>query len=256
MGKANLLVVEDEFITAMDLEERLEELGYNVVKIVSSGEEAIKSAAELRPDLVLMDIVLQGEMKGTEAAEKINSLEIPVIFLTAYSDEETLKNARKSSPYGYIVKPYDSHVLEVTVETALKKYLSDQREMETIRLKAIQEPHFNKNDDLSEHVRNFEPIKQAITQSHIKLMIVEDEFITSMDLNDKLEEMGYDVVSLAASGHQAVERAKSFNPDIVLMDIVLQGEMTGIEAAEIIGSMGIPVIFLTAHADKETVQMH
>ena len=80
MGKANLLVVEDEFITAMDLEERLEELGYNVVKIVSSGEEAIKSAAELRPDLVLMDIVLQGEMKGTEAAEKINSLEIPVIF--------------------------------------------------------------------------------------------------------------------------------------------------------------------------------
>lgn len=252
MGKANLLVVEDEFITAMDLEERLEEMGYTVLKIVSSGEDAIKFAAELRPDLVLMDIVLHGNITGTEAAEKINSLEIPVIFLTAYSDDKTLANAKKSSPYGYIVKPYDGPILEVTIESALKKYASDQKEMDRVRLKAIEEPKSNKNENITFDAKSIE--YSQLENKKTKLMIVEDEFITSMDLNDKLEEMGYNVVAMAASGYQAVERAKKFNPDIVLMDIILQGDMDGIEAADKIGQLGIPVIFLTAHADKETVE--
>ncbi len=252
MGKANLLVVEDEFITAMDLEERLEEMGYNVLKIVSSGEDAIKFAAELRPDLVLMDIILQGNINGTEAAEKINSLEIPVIFLTAYSDDKTLANAKKSSPYGYIVKPYDSTILEVSIESALKKYASDQKEMDKVRLKAIEEPKSNKNEKLASDSKLLED--SALEIQETKLMIVEDEFITSMDLNDKLVEMGYNVVAMAASGYQAVERAKKFNPDVVLMDIILQGDMDGIEAADKIGQLGIPVIFLTAHADKDTVE--
>lgn len=252
MGKANLLVVEDEFITAMDLEERLEEMGYTVLKIVSSGEDAIKFAAELRPDLVLMDIVLHGNITGTEAAEKINSLEIPVIFLTAYSDDKTLANAKKSSPYGYIVKPYDGPILEVTIESALKKYASDQKEMDRVRLKAIEEPKSNKNENITFDAKSIE--YSQLENKKTKLMIVEDEFITSMDLNDKLEEMGYNVVAMAASGYQAVERAKKFIPDIVLMDIILQGDMDGIEAADKIGQLGIPVIFLTAHADKETVE--
>jgi len=272
LEKANLLVVEDEFITAMDLEERLEEMGYNVLKIVSSGEEAIKFAAELRPDLVIMDIILQGEMDGTEAAEKINSLEIPVIFLTAYSDVEILKKAKKSSPYGYIVKPYDNQVLEVTVETALKKYISDQNDMEIVRQKAIEGFLDEKNKKLNtpNDTLNFIPESSNLKSSNpeslnpesskleslnpesSKLMIVEDEFITSMDLSDKLEELGYNVVSMASSGRQAIERAQKFNPDAVLMDIVLQGDMDGVETAGVMGSLGIPVIFLTAHADKET----
>lgn len=253
MVKANLLVVEDEFITAMDLEEKLGEMGYNVLKIASSGEDAIKFAAELRPDLVLMDIILKGNINGTEAAEKINSLEIPVIFLTAYSDDKTLVNAKKSSPYGYIVKPYDSPVLEVSIESALKKYAADQKEMDRVRLKAIEEPQSNKNEKVGQDSKSLE--NSPLESQETKLMIVEDEFITSMDLNDKLEEMGYNVVTMAASGYQAIERAKKFNPDVVLMDIVLQGDMDGIEAADKIGQLGIPVIFLTAHADKETVEI-
>ncbi|MDO9044463.1 MAG: response regulator [Methanobacteriaceae archaeon] len=227
-------------------------MGYNVLKIASSGEDAIKFAAEIRPDLVLMDIILKGNITGTEAAEKINSLEIPVIFLTAYSDDKTLVNAKKSSPYGYIVKPYDSPVLEVSIESALKKYASDQKEMDRVRLKAIEEPQSNKNEKVGPDSKSLE--NSPLESQETKLMIVEDEFITSMDLNDKLDEMGYNVVNMAASGYQAVERAKKFNPDVFLMDIVLQGDMDGIEAADKIGQLGIPVIFLTAHADKKTVE--
>ena len=252
MAKANLLVVEDEFITAMDLEERLEELGYNVLKIVSSGEDAIKFAAELRPDLVLMDIVLQGDISGTKAAEKINSLEIPVIFLTAYSDDKTLENAKKSSPYGYIVKPYDDQVLKVTIESALKKYASDQKEMNLVKQRAIEEPQ--KKETKNWKNKKDESGSKSLENNKTKLMIVEDEFITSMDLNDKLEEMGYNVVTMAASGYHAIERAKEFSPDVVLMDIVLQGDIDGIEAADQIGQLGIPVIFLSAHSDKETLE--
>lgn len=245
MGKASILVVEDEYIMAMDLQIKLEEMGYDVLKIVSSGEDAIKYAAELRPDLVLMDIVLQGEMLGTEAAEKINTLEIPVVFLTAYSDDKTLKQAKKSSPYGYIVKPYDNRLLEVTIETALKKYQADQNDMDTVTHDAMERPHHEKEDKKLE--------ESTIPKSSAKIIIVEDEFILVMDITEKLERMGYEVVASAASGYQAIEEVEKFKPDLVLMDIVLQGDMDGIETAEKIHAMGIPVIFLTAHSDKKTM---
>ncbi|MHC5828132.1 MAG: response regulator, partial [Nostoc sp.] len=95
MSKVNILIVEDEFIVAMDIRNRLQKFGYTVFGLVDSGEEAIEKAADNSLDLVLMDIILKGKMDGIEAAEVIyNNFNIPVIYLTVDSDETTLERAK------------------------------------------------------------------------------------------------------------------------------------------------------------------
>jgi PAS domain S-box-containing protein len=123
-----ILVVEDEEITAMDIQRRLKTLGYIVPKTVSSGEEAIKKVKEDNPDLVLMDINLKGEMDGIEAALKIHSFsDIPVIYLTAFSDEKTLERAKITEPYGYIVKPLKDRELQINLEIAFYKNAMEKK---------------------------------------------------------------------------------------------------------------------------------
>jgi len=123
MAKTNILVVEDEGITAKDIQGSLQDLGYAVSAVVSSGEEAIKKAEEDNPDLVLMDIVLRDEMSGIEAADQIREdLNIPIVYLTAYADEKTLERAKITEPYGYIIKPFDDRELHTIIEMALHKH--------------------------------------------------------------------------------------------------------------------------------------
>jgi PAS domain S-box-containing protein len=123
MPSFKILVVEDESIVAMDIKHRLESMGYIVPAITSSGEEAVEKAAETIPDLVLMDIVLKGEMDGIDAAQQIkDSLDIPVVYLTAYSDERTLKRAKITGPFGYIIKPFEDRELHSAIEVALYKH--------------------------------------------------------------------------------------------------------------------------------------
>jgi PAS domain S-box-containing protein len=118
-----ILVVEDEMITGMDIQNRLKNLGYNVPVVVSSGSEAIKKVKENNPDLVLMDINLNGEMDGVEASSKIHSFsDIPIIYLTAYSDDNTLERAKITEPYAYIVKPFKDRELNINLEIAFYKY--------------------------------------------------------------------------------------------------------------------------------------
>ena len=118
-----ILVVEDENITAKALEYSLQDAGYTVVAVVSSGEEAIRRAASQQPDLVLMDIRLKGLIDGVSAAQRIHArLDIPVVFLTAFSDPETLKRVMHSSPYGYIVKPFVEEELYDAIEQALRRH--------------------------------------------------------------------------------------------------------------------------------------
>jgi CheY-like chemotaxis protein len=112
MPKANILIVEEEQVVALDLQSSLENSGYRVVGQTGRGEEALQKAATLRPDLVLMDIGLKGDMDGTETATQIRAqLHLPVIFLTAFADEATLRRARPAEPYGYILKPFDEREL-------------------------------------------------------------------------------------------------------------------------------------------------
>lgn len=122
-----VLIVEDEYILAINLQESLESLGYTVVDIADSAELAISKAHELRPNLILMDIRLRGEADGIQAAEKIwRDLEIPVIYVTGHSDKSTVKRATLTSPFGYILKPIKEQELYVAIQTALNRYEREQ----------------------------------------------------------------------------------------------------------------------------------
>ena len=126
MTQARILIVEDEIIVAMDLQHELTDLGYRVIDLVSSGPAAVEKAAQTRPDLVLMDIRLTGDMDGIEAAEQIRTtLNLPVVYLTAYADDDTLGRAKITEPFGYIVKPYQERDLYTTIEMALYKHRMD-----------------------------------------------------------------------------------------------------------------------------------
>ncbi|HEX3034957.1 MAG TPA: response regulator [Thermodesulfobacteriota bacterium] len=123
-----ILIVENEEVIAADIEEKLEDLGYNVSAIVSSGEEAIKKTEETRPDLVLMDIVLKGDMDGIESAKQIRThFDIPVIYLTAYADDTTLERAKITEPFGYILKPFEERELEAAIKMALHKHQIERK---------------------------------------------------------------------------------------------------------------------------------
>ncbi len=123
MTNANILIAEDENIIAKDISKTLERLGYNVIGTCRSGNEIISKTGELKPDLVLMDIMLAGEMTGIEAAQHILSIyQIPVIYLTALADEETLNKAKITEPFGYIIKPFDKQTLNTSIEMALYKH--------------------------------------------------------------------------------------------------------------------------------------
>ncbi len=122
MEVVKVLVVEDEEITALDIQSRLQELGYDVPETVNSGEEAISLAKKIKPNLVLMDMHLKGKMDGAMAASTISVQEhIPVVFLTAFNDEETFNRAKLSSPYGYVTKPFETRDLQIAIELALFK---------------------------------------------------------------------------------------------------------------------------------------
>ncbi len=130
-----ILVVEDEKIIACDIQYCLEKSGYIVPAIVAYGQQAIEKAEELQPDLVLMDVMLKGNMNGIEAADQIiKLLNIPVIYLTAYSDEGTLKKAKLTQPFGYILKPFDENQLITTIEIVLSKY-----QQEAVMRKALEQ---------------------------------------------------------------------------------------------------------------------
>lgn len=128
MADTSIMLVEDEIIVAADVKNRLENMGYAVLGIFDTGEEAIQKAGELKPDLVLMDIVLKGEMDGIDAAQKIRELfDIPLIYLTAYSDEKTLERAKVTEPFGYVLKPFEDREIQSAIEMALYKHQMEKK---------------------------------------------------------------------------------------------------------------------------------
>jgi len=126
MSKTKILVVEDELITAKVIGNALKSLGYDVLDIVTSGEEAIQKASEVRPDLILMDIKLYGKIDGIESARQIKDrFSIPVVYLTAHTDGATLERAKIAEPYGYIIKPFEDRELHIAVEIALFRHKTE-----------------------------------------------------------------------------------------------------------------------------------
>ncbi len=162
-----ILVVEDEHIVAMDLQCRLSSLGYEVPETASSGEEAVEKAGRLRPDLILMDIFLGGDMDGIEAGGKIKELyNIPIIYITAYADANTLQRAKLTEPFGYILKPFEEREMLTNIEMALYKYRMDSRIKDSERwlattLKSIGDGVIA-TDDRGE-IKFMNPVAEALT---------------------------------------------------------------------------------------------
>lgn len=131
MGKINVLVVEDESIVSKDIQYSLKKLGYNVVGVAATGQKAIDLCGEKLPDIILMDIMLKGDINGIEASTRIKeSYNIPVIFLTAYADENTLSKAKVTEPYAYIIKPFKEIDLHTSIEMAFYKH---SKELEILK---------------------------------------------------------------------------------------------------------------------------
>jgi DNA-binding response OmpR family regulator len=117
------LIVEDETLIAEELRERLSRLGFSIIAAVDSAEEGIAIAIRERPDLVLMDIRLKGEKDGVQAVEEIRrQVDVPIVYLTAYSDEPTVDRARETEHDGYILKPFHRGELQSTIEVALQRH--------------------------------------------------------------------------------------------------------------------------------------
>ncbi|MDD4944827.1 MAG: response regulator [Rhodoferax sp.] len=138
-AKANVLVVEDELIVARDIAQQLQALGYHVVGMASTGEQAVAMACELKPALVLMDVQLASAMDGIAAAQAIRSqLALPVVFLTAFSADDVLARAQLTEPFGYILKPFTERELGTVLAMALYKHQAEARlRTSTRQLKAL-----------------------------------------------------------------------------------------------------------------------
>ena len=126
ISQTGILIVEDENIVAKDIQQSLRKLGYEVLGICATGEDAMATAEKIMPSLILMDIMLKGNISGIDAAEFVRQkLNIPVIFLTAYADSSTLAKAKVTEPYGYIIKPFKEIDLQTNIEIALYKHERD-----------------------------------------------------------------------------------------------------------------------------------
>lgn len=121
MNKTKILIVEDERIVAIDIKSTLENEGFEIIGMAISGEEAIEKALELKPDLILMDIFLRGSLNGIEASKKIKeTINIPIIYLTAYEDKATIDKAKETNPVEYLVKPFEEDILIASIKRVLK----------------------------------------------------------------------------------------------------------------------------------------
>ena len=165
-AKKQIFIVEDETISA-PRKDCLENLGYSVPDLASSGEEAIKKITAIRPDLVLMDISLKGDIDGVQAAEAIwNYLQIPIVYCTGYSDANTLQRAKLTEPFGYLLKPFEQKNLYVTIETALQRHKLEMQLKE--REKWLETIIESMGDaiivtDTKSCIKFFNPVAEALT---------------------------------------------------------------------------------------------
>lgn len=167
MKGAQILVVEDERIVAEDIRDILGRFGYEVAGVASSGSEAMQKTAHTHPDLVLMDIMLRGSFDGVHAAEQMRTIfNIPVVYLTAHADKNTLERAVRTGPFGYLVKPFDEKELHSTIQVALHKHAMEQRRNEkegqwAKTLRSIGEPVIA--TDTAGRVTFMNPVAETLT---------------------------------------------------------------------------------------------
>lgn len=191
MKSQTVLIVEDESIVALDLKTQLQKLQYDVVGIAESGERAIELARQLRPSILLMDVRLRGAIDGIEAAQVIRrTQDIPIIFLTSHSDDDTVRRAASTAPYGYLTKPYQIKELRAGVEVALTK--------------AGMERQFREADQWFAHTLQCVADGVILTdlEGRVRFMNPAAEALTGWSLDDAVGREVDEVVRLQGAGHE------------------------------------------------------
>ncbi len=191
------MVVEDEGLVSLYLQKTLKDFGYNIASSAFSGEEALAKIGLQKPDLILMDYQLKGSLNGVETAALIHqTLDVPIIFLTAYSNKDTLEEILESQPFGYLLKPFDEKVLYTTIETAAVRHRLEKR------LKEQEKIVRNLNEELENRV-----IERTSTleETNLKLkdqislsQILEKELALSLEKEKKLSELKTLFISTAS----------------------------------------------------------
>lgn len=167
MSKTRIMIVEDENVIALELTETLGMLGYHVVLTASTGEAAIKNVEKENVDIALIDINLGLGVDGIEVGKAINALMIPFIYVTAYSDEDTLRSAASTRPFGYLVKPFDIETLNATIQMALRK---------SEELKAVQSEHSVDNLELSVEDLTLDVVARRVVRAGAEIELTSREF--------------------------------------------------------------------------------
>ena len=252
MQDARILIVEDESIIALDIKTSLKHAGYAIAGVASSGKEAIALAHSEQPDLILMDIRLQGLMDGIEAAHQIHEQQsCPIVFLTAHTDSQTLDRAKLTDPFGYLTKPFEDHSLITTIEIALARYASEkairealvkQREFNELRSRFVAVVSHEFRNPLNTILFSTELLHRYETQldpdrRELYFQRIHGAIKRMHDMLDDVLNIGEtDAGKLACQPEPlAIALAHSEQPDLILMDIRLQGPIDGIEAAHQIG---------------------
>ena len=204
---ARILVVEDESIVALDIQHRLHKLGYEVPTLVASGEDALKEVTASPPDLVLMDVMLAGSLDGVETAEIIrNQYNVPVVFLTAYSDDSTPQRAEVSGPLGYILKPFKEKELHSTIEVVLYRHEIEEKlkkahdELE-LRVRERTAELATVNEELKREVQERERAEHALQRRFAQLQTL-FELSNSISRASGVEEVCSEVLNALTSKHQ------------------------------------------------------
>lgn len=234
-NRARILVVEDEAVVAMDIADALTSMGYSVVGTCFRAEEAIEKVASSSPDLVIMDIVLQGDIDGISAAQTIGErYHTPVVFLTAHSDEATLQRAKLTNPFGYILKPFDSEDLRTTVALALHRATTTKPvAVEGLRAHETEgiEEHLLTPDALSkikflEEVALFGGLGRGVFQR-----LAQQANVRELNAGGFVFHAGATPteISIVASGRIAVVRSSSSGKELIV-DLVGPGEIIGLHA--------------------------
>lgn len=186
MPKAKILIVEDEIIVAEDIKNILYKEGYEALAVATSGNEAIEIANEQEPDLVLMDIMLEGDIDGIETAQKIKEKHnIPVVYVTAYTDEETVEKAKITEPYGYIIKPFEPVEIHTIIELALYRHKKEQ-EINVDKAKKETDKKSDKRDVKNKKMFS----KKQFEIINVALDIISKEGIQKLTLKNITDRMG------------------------------------------------------------------
>jgi adenylate cyclase len=240
--KTRILIVEDEKIIGLDIKNTIERIGYEVINIVKSGESAIDLTGELKPDLVMMDIMLSGGISGIDAAEAIRrKFDIPVIYLTGLTDEETFHKAKITQPFGYLPKPFDQKGLHSAIEMGLYKHkIESLLKKKTLEL----EEEKKKTDNLLMNILPAEIVKELKTNGSVKPRLF--EAITIMFANF------HDFVNLIQR-HEPVKVVNQLNEIYHKFDIIV--EQAGLEKLKTIGNTYMIGAGLPKESDDHAIKI-